>query len=572
MRSAKEAASGSSSGEVNIYDVAISGAGPVGLSLAIELGRRGRRVVVFERETMRGPQPRAKTLNMRSLMHFRRWGIAEAVRKASPVPADLPPNVVFQTRLFGHHIATIENTYFRGASLGNDPRFCEPSEWVPQHVVEDVLRSEVAALPNVEMLYATEVKALAQTAEQVTVTVADAKGERSMTAAFLVGADGARSTVRSLIGVQMQGRYAFAANYNMVLRIPELNERGPEPRGLMHWTVNADSPVVMGPIGDLWYIAKALEPGVSSMSDADIDACVCEAIGRRVDYEVLTVDPWYAHQLIADRYRQERVFLAGDACHLHPPFGGYGMNMGISDAVDLGWKLDGALAGWGGEALLGSYEFERRRVHHWTIDEAVENYRTLSRELLRPGLEDDTPEGESLRREVAREILANKQREFHTIGLVLGYHYGGSPIIACDENLPPPAAEIYVPEVVCGGLAPHVWLGEGDALYDQFGLGYVVIDTTGMNGAEATLVSAAAQLAVPITTIRRTDEATLAMYGRQLTLVRPDQHVAWHGAPVDLSHALRIMAVATGNGADDDPHDLHAKDGSEKPEVRMMAV
>ena len=532
------------------YEVAVVGAGPVGLSAAIELGLRGRRVLLLESTAQRGPQPRAKTLNMRSMLHFRRWGIADQIRAASPVPAELPRDVVFQTRLFGRHIATLPNIYLRGSEHDDDPRICELGEWIPQHVVESVLRTKLATIPTVRSRYGCELIDLEQQAGgSVRLFLREGGEPIEAEAQWVIGADGARSAVRERIGVSLTGRHAYACNYNLVLRIPELTEHPPARLGLMHWMINADSPVVMGPIGDLWYVTQPLAPDVSGMSEAEIAQCVTSAVGHPVEFEVVTVDPWYAHELIADRYRKGRVFLAGDACHLHPPFGGYGMNMGIADAVDIAWKLDAALAGWGGDALLDSYEFERRRVAVWTIDEAVENYRTLSRELLRPGLEADGPEGDALRARLADEIVAAKRREFHTIGLVLGYHYAGSPVMACAgaPTSSAPSAEDYEPGIACGVLAPHVVLRDGRPLYDVLGTGFSLIDTTDDRRAATPLLDAARQASVPLTHVRPEGEAVEALYGRRLVLVRPDQHIAWFGEGTDQAGAEAIIATVTGN-------------------------
>ena len=529
-------------------EVAVIGGGPVGLSVAIELGLRGRSVLLLERSIERGIQPRAKTLNMRSLTHFRRWGIADRVRAASPVPDDLPPDVVFQTRLFGHHIATVPNIYFRGAARAADPRICEPSEWVPQHVVEAVLREKVAALPTVRTRYGCELIDLQQDEAGARLSVREGGKVEEVTASWVVGADGARSRVREAIGATMIGRHAYGCNYNMVLSIPELTRNPPARRGQMHWMINADSPVVMGPIGDLWYVAKALPDGVTRLTEDEIAECVTAAVGRPVEFEVKTLDPWYAHQLIADRYRDRRIFLAGDACHLHPPFGGYGMNMGIADGVDIGWKLDAAIGGWGGEALLDSYEFERRRVHEWTINEAVENYRTLSRELLRPGLEEDGPAGDRTRAELAREIVASKTREFHTIGLVLGYHYAGSPVVACTDEPPVPSTEEYEPTVACGVLAPHVWLADGSSIYDAFGRWFTLLDTGSDARATETLSAAARAAGVPLEVLTLSEPAILERYGAGLVLIRPDQHIAWYGVGASLDEAHGIMRKVCGRG------------------------
>ena len=527
-------------------DVLVVGGGPVGLSLALELGLRGDRVLLIERDPSRGPQPRAKTLNMRSLEHFRRWGVAAAVRAAAPNP-DIPTDVIFQTRLYGKHLATVPNIYFRGNECAQDPRFSEPSEWIPQYLVEQILKAKAETLGNVALRYGTELVGFEQDDDGVSADLLTADGERtSVRVRYLVGADGARSRVRESIGASMIGRHAYALNYNMMLDIPELNADPPSPRGIMHWTVNPDSPSVFGPIGDLWYGAAKLPPGATTMTDEQIRAFVTGAIGRAVDFQVVTVDPWYAHELIADRYRDRRVFLAGDACHLHPPFGGYGMNMGIADAVDLGWKLHAVLRGWGGDGLLASYEWERRRVHQWTIDEAVANYAVLSPELMRDGLEDDTAEGESIRATLARELVEQKRREFHTIGLVLGYHYAGSPVVAGSRDLPPPSAEDYVPIAVPGVLAPHLWLAPGVSLYDRFGPGFTLIDRSGEPARTAALVEAAAALHIPLRVLQLDAERAAGLYPHALTLVRPDEHVAWVGEHTDAATAAATLRTVTG--------------------------
>jgi 2-polyprenyl-6-methoxyphenol hydroxylase-like FAD-dependent oxidoreductase len=523
-------------------DVLVVGGGPVGMALALELGVRGNRVTLLERDDARGPQPRAKTLNMRSLEHFRRWGIADAVRAASPLPCNLPTDIIFQTRLYGHHIATLPNIYFRGNVCAEDPRFSEPSEWIPQYLVERVMKTRLDDLPNVTQQYASELNAFEQDAGGVTAHLA--KGA-SIRARYLVGADGARSRVREDIGATMTGRHAYSANYNLVLHIPELDKVPPAHRGIMHWIINADHPGIMGPIGDFWYVAIRLPEGVTGMSTDEVSEFVASAVGRAVAFEIVTTDLWFAHELIADRYSQGRVFLAGDACHLHPPFGGYGMNMGIADGVDLGWKLDAVLKGWGGTALLDSYEFERRRVHQWTIDESVANYAVLSQELIKPDLEADTPEGASIRAQLAGEVLREKRREFHTIGLVLGYHYSGSPVIADGEALPSPTAEQYEPVALPGALAPHLWLDTNTSLYDRFGEGLTLLDRSGDSAVAATFRRVAAKLGIPLAVVVLPEDS-VALYPALFTLVRPDAHIAWVGDCADVTKANRILFLVTG--------------------------
>jgi len=251
--------------------------------------------------------------------------------------------------------------------------------------------------------------------------------------------------------------------------------------------------------------------------------------------EILTHDPWAAHSLIAERYGEGRIFLAGDACHLHPPYGGYGMNMGISDAVDLGWKLAARLRHWGGAQLLASYERERRAVHRRVIAEAVENYAAIPQNLVRRDLEGEGVESDAARQRLAAEILANKPREFRTLGVVLGYHYSGSPIVVEDGSAPPePHFMHYVPSAHPGCLAPHLWLADGSSLYDGFGAGFTLLVTAG--GAEddiEQLRAAACDLALPLTVFAPADNRLRDLCGARLALIRPDQHVAWRGDTLD---------------------------------------
>lgn len=519
-------------------DVLVVGAGPVGLSLALELGLRGRSVAVIEQQSRAGAQPRAKTTNVRSMQHMRRWGIAEALRDAAPLPRDYPTDVVFATSLFGRTLAVIENA-FEGAKRRDD-RFPEPAQWVPQYTVEAVLRERIAALPNVRLSFGTALEDAAQDDGGVTATVRehDADGTRTLRSAYLVGADGARSRTRAAMGAKMEGDHAFAHNFNLILRIPELEREPPALRAIMYWILNPKSPAVLAPLDaeGRWGIGILLPPGQLDLPDDQLLERVHSALGRRVEAEILTRDVWAAHRLVADSYRDRRIFLAGDACHLHPPFGGYGMNLGIADGVDLGWKLAAVLEGWGGEALLASYEIERRPVHLRTIAEAVANYSVLSQHLLTDSLEDETPEGEAARVLVRDAIVASKTREFKTLGVVLGSRYDNSPIIVDDGTAPPAEHHAtYEPSAHPGCLAPHAWLDD-TSLYDLLGPGYTLLRLDGGTGAAASAIAAAAAAAgVPLRVLDLEDAGLRDLYGASLALVRPDQHVAWRGASADPS-------------------------------------
>jgi 2-polyprenyl-6-methoxyphenol hydroxylase-like FAD-dependent oxidoreductase len=525
--------------------VLVVGAGPVGLSLAVELGLRGIDMTIIDQRDRTGPQPRAKTTNVRTMTHMRRWGIADALRAAAPLPYDYPFDVVFATKLFGHTLNVFENV--SAGAKRRDPRFPEPAQWVPQYIVEKVLHEKLSRLPSVRFQPATAFERLSQSETGVSVTVRDVRTDatRVVHAAYVVGADGARSLVRGAIGAKMTGEYAMSHTYSVVLRIPELAASPPDRKAVMYWLVNPESPGVFNTIdgSETWGFGVGLSAGESDIPDDEMIGRVQAAVGRKLKMEILERDRWAAHRLIADHYRDRRVFLAGDACHLHPPYGGYGMNLGIADAVDLGWKLGAVLAGWGGEALLSSYEQERRAVHERTIAEAIENFRTLNEHLLKAGLDEDTAEGARVRADVAEEIRAKKAREFNTLGVVLGSRYINSPIIVADSSSPPiEHPSEFQPSAHPGCLAPHAWLADGASLYDRLGDGYTLLILDAAAEAQAAQISQASDAAgVPLKVLDLTSSGLAPLYEAPLALIRPDQFVAWRGDAVDAAALVETV-------------------------------
>ncbi|HSV84831.1 MAG TPA: FAD-dependent monooxygenase [Ramlibacter sp.] len=536
---------------MNTVQVLIVGAGPVGLGLAIELGQRGIRSLLVERNDRVGYAPRAKTTNVRTREHLRRWGIADRLRAASPLGVDYPSNVVFCTRLAGRELARFENAMY--CAPGRNPLYSEHAQWIPQYTVEEVLREHAQSLPAVELRFNTELRGFRQDAEGVEAELLDkASGEtRKVRADFLVGADGARSLVRDLIGAKMEGQYGLSRNYNIVFRAPGLAEAHPHGKAIMYWQVNGELPSLVGPMdsGDTWFfMPTGVKEGVRA-ADLDAPAMIRQATGIALPYEVLSTDEWVASRLIATRYRDRRVFLAGDACHLHPPFGGYGMNMGVADGVDLGWKLAAVLQGWGGGALLDSYEVERRPVHEWVMAEAEKNHSILSNQLAAAGLEDEGEEGDRLRREIGARIQATKMREFVTLGVVLGYRYEASPVIVPDGT-PAPALDFinYVPSSRPGSLAPHAWLHDGSSLYDRFGRGFTLLAGTDADVADLEAARAqAAACGLPLEILQPQEGGVANLYPSRYTLVRPDQHVAWRADawPAEGEALLRRLSGRT---------------------------
>ena len=538
------------SGDNTEFDVIIVGAGPVGLSTAIELGRRKVRCLVIERNDRVGYSPRAKTTNVRTREHLRRWGIASALREASPISPNRPATVVFATRMNGHLLARFENA-MNGSRLRNN-LYSEEAQWVPQYVLEDVLRKCAQSLPGVSIEFNTEFVSVTDSGEKVSVLIRDLNADRTREVAsrYLIGADGARSSVRDAIGATMTGQGSFSQNYSVIFRAPDLEARQIHEPALMYWMVNNDVPSLLGPMDEngLWFFMATKLAGDVDPATIDPADLIRRGTGLSdLAIEVVGTDPWVAHRLVADRYSKGRVFLAGDACHLHPPFGGFGMNMGIGDAVDLGWKMAARLGGWGGGELLASYEHERRNVHVRTIAEAVANFELTSNQLVQPALEDPSPVGDATRREVSEIILATKVREFRTLGIVLGMRYEGSPIVVDDGSAPPSDHfMLYLPSAHPGCLAPHLWLVDGSSLYDHFGDGFTLLMTEGTAADANAFLATAKKRGVPVKFLTLPDLRLRGRYEARFALIRPDQHVAWRGNAMP-DDADSLIATVLGN-------------------------
>ena len=513
--------------------VLIVGAGPVGLAAAIELGHRGIPCLLIEKNDRVGYAPRAKTTNVRTREHFRRWGIADKLRAASPFGMNYPSNVVFCTSLAGYELTRFENALY--CAPGRNPLYAEHSQWVPQYTVEEVMRAHAQSLPGVELRFSCELKSFSQSDGFVDAVFQDHNREQTVNvqAKYLIGADGSRSRVREAIGARMEGTSGLSRNYNIVFRAPELAKAHKLGPAIMYWQINQEVPSVIGPMdqGDKWFFMPTGIKEGWKLDNADVSAFIYKATGIDSSYEVLSTDEWTASRLLSNSYRDRRVFLAGDACHVHPPFGGYGMNMGVADGVDLGWKLAAVLQGWGGAQLLDSYERERRPVHEMVLEEAVTNHSMLGNQLWKEGMDQDSHHGAALRAEVGAKIQAAKMREFSTLGVMIGYHYEDSPVIVGDGT-PAHGHDFvnYVPSSRPGSRSPHAWLHDSSSLFDHFGHGFTLLASKDAPSEAIDQARLQAQTAgVPLKVIQPNELAIPVLFPKRFTLIRPDQHVAWRG-------------------------------------------
>ncbi|MFG3248834.1 FAD-dependent monooxygenase [Streptomyces sp. NPDC048187] len=522
--------------------VLVAGGGPVGLAAAVELGRRDVDCLVVEpRAAVSHARPRCKTLNVRTMEHLRRWGLAERLRERAPLPASWSQDVVFCTSLTGRELSRF--TGVLGLAPDGD-RFPETGQQAPQYVLEEVLREAVEEIAPGRLVLGSKVVGVRQDDDLVSVTLEDGAGQRTVvTADYVIGCDGPRSVVRDEIGARYVGGEALRPNFGMVFRSPGLWEHVTHGPAVQYWVVNATAPALVGPLDrtDTWW---AIGFGVDrETGEREARRIIDGLAGRPVEAKVLSTDPWTARMQIVDRMRDGRVFLAGDAAHLNPPFGGHGLNTGIGDAVDLGWKLAAVLAGWGGPEVLDSYESERRPVQERVIREATANMRVLSTELLADNLDADDEAGAKARWAAGARIQETKKAEFHSLDLVLGLRVAASPIV-------PAEPEGAAGSAWTGARLPHLFLEGGRSLYDLLDADLTLL-ALGQDASVTAVEEAARLRGVPLTVVRLPEPVAAAyaeVLGARLVLVRPDQVVAWLGdeAPGD---ALALVDTLSGGSA-----------------------
>ncbi|HLI43709.1 MAG TPA: FAD-dependent oxidoreductase [Acidimicrobiales bacterium] len=522
--------------------VVIVGGGPVGLATALELAYHGIESLVLERRPeVSWLRPRAKTTSARTMEHLRRWGLAASLRERAALPVTWSHEAVFCTSLGGREITRISGCF--GLDLVGSELVAEPGQQVAQPVVEQVLREAVATSGLARLVTGVEVTAVGEAAGAAWVAAVDGCGTRHrIDAEYVIGCEGARSVVRTVIGATYQGRDDCRPNFNVVFRAPGLAERIPHGPAVHYWVLDPAQPSLVGRL-DLdatwWCIAQGVD---APTGEADPLRIVRRLVGLEQPVEVLATDAWRARMLLVDRYRNSRLFIAGDAAHQNPPWGGHGFNTGIGDAVNLGWKLAAVLAGWAPPTLLDSYEAERRPVAARTIDEARRNMATLAPELADPRLHGDGPDFEAARQAVAESIQASKDSEFHSLELTLGYEYSGSPIVVADQAVAPAPSRhrAYRPSAAPGHRLPHRWLAPGRSLYDQLGRELTLIGDLS-DPAVPRLARAADDLGIPLDLLHL--EGAVQHLGAPLALVRPDQHVAWRGGAVSPPEALLRLVI-----------------------------
>jgi 2-polyprenyl-6-methoxyphenol hydroxylase-like FAD-dependent oxidoreductase len=537
----------------DIVPVLVIGGGPVGLALAGDLGWRGIACTLVEQSDGSIYQPRMDLVGVRTMEFCRRWGIVPAV-EGSPYPRDYAQDNIYLTSLTGYELG---RERFPGIGQAPPPQESpQRRERCPQNMFDPILRAFAASQKSVALRYRTRLVAFTQNAELVTAVVENAEtgAREDIRARYIVGCDGARSLVRETLGIAMQGNPVLTYTTNVIFRCPHLlslHDKGKAYRHIFIGPEGTWATIVAINGRDEWRFSIIGGSEQRDYTTDDIKAAIRRAVGRDFEFEILSVLPWVRRELVAERYRGGRGFIAGDAVHVMSPTGGFGMNTGIQDVVDLSWKLAATLDGWGGEGLLDSYGIERQPIGTRNVTEASGNLRRMLSVPPHPDLLDDTAQGAVTRAKVGREFSETMRREWFTLGAHLGYRYENSPVCWPDGTAAPPDdPRVYVPTARPGHRAPHAFLADGRSTLDLFGRGFVLIGF-GADAAEAApLLEAAKKRNLPLTFAAIAEPHITALYERKFVLVRPDGHVAWRDdrMPVDALCVIDVVRGAADRG------------------------
>jgi 2-polyprenyl-6-methoxyphenol hydroxylase-like FAD-dependent oxidoreductase len=533
--------------------VLIAGGGPVGLTLAMDLASRGAGVMVVEmRERSEPPSVKCNHVSARSMEIFRRLGIVRKVREAG-LPEDYANDISYRTTTTGTELARIPipSRKRRYTAKGGPDTWWptpEPPHRINQIFLEPVLFECAAAMPGVRIVNRARVTNLVQDTEGVTATLRHADGRtEEVRSRYTVGCDGGKSPTRKLIGAKLVGDAVVQRVQSTYLRAPRLiNLMQGEPA----WATFSLNPRRSGNVyaidgRETWLVHNYMRDNEPDFESVDRDRSIRDILGVSDDfhYEMINKEDWFGRRLVADRFRQGRIFLCGDAAHLWVPYAGYGMNAGLADAANLAWLLAAVLNGWAGEAILDAYEAERlpitEQVSHFAMNHA--HAMASQREAVPERIEEESAEGMALRLLFGRAAYDLNVQQYAAAGLNFGYYYDRSPLIAYDGEMTPPySMGGFTESTVPGCRVPHVWLRDGGSVYDALGPDYALM-CTDPSVDVLPFAAAAEQARVPL---RIVNMEPTHIYTHKLVLARPDQHVAWRGNALPADCAALVAKIS----------------------------
>ncbi|MCH9671891.1 MAG: FAD-dependent monooxygenase [Gammaproteobacteria bacterium] len=525
--------------------VIVVGAGPVGLIAAMDLAWRDIPVIVLELRDDEAPaHPRCNTTSARTMEILRRLGCNEKYR-ACGLAADYPNDVTYSTGITGLEIARLHLPSADAGVMAD--RVAHDGGWhsaerphrASQFYLERVLREHALTFEEVDLRFCQEVIGVEQTDCAVNLKVRHTEtGEVStVTGSFVMGCDGGRSSVRKACGIEMAGGYTgLGRNQSIVIRSKDIRPIMERHNGLawMNWTINEAGRGNMIAIDgkDLWLTHLSLMPDQEGVTPETIDRHVRAVVGQAIEYEVEHTETWQLNRLVAERYREGRVFLAGDAAHIWPPYAGHGMNTGIEDGVALTWMLAAVWQGWAPMELLGAYEKERHNVGE-KVSRAAEGLVIQQTKIWKSiediaVLRDPGEAGHELRRRIRNELVMTDSVQFNAQGMNFALHYDESPVMEYDGG--PPEYEIrnYTPSTVPGCRAPYfAFVEDGVPIFDRIGQGFALLRSDESLDV-SDMVEAAQSCGMPLQVIDIEFEPRARdFYDHALVLIRPDDRVAW---------------------------------------------
>lgn len=533
--------------------VLIAGAGPVGLVLAMELAARGIDVTVLEpRRRLEPPNVKCNHVSARSMEILRRLGVAGAVRQAG-LPEDYPHDIAYRITATGQELTRIPIPCRRDrytAATGPDTGWptAEPPHRINQIYLEPILFLHAEAQARIRILNRTALRDFEQDAQGVRAVAehVDSGQRLNFDCDYLIGCDGGRSMVRKRIGAQLRGDAVVQRVQSTYIHAPDLLARFQHAPAWATFSLNPRRSGNMYAIDgrERWLIHNYLREDEPDFESVDRDACIRAILGVDAGfrYDIISKEDWYGRRLVAERFRDRRVFLCGDSAHLWVPYAGYGMNAGIADAHNLAWLLAARLQGWGAPGILDAYEAERlpitEQVSHFAMNHA--HAMASQRKSVPDGIEQPGPQGDALRAALGRAAYDLNVQQYCCAGLNFGYFYDRSPLVAYDgEPAPGYSMGAFTASTVPGCRTPYFELANGTPLYDALGPGYTLLRFDPAIDATPLLRAAQARgLPLAVLDADRRDPRA-AVYRHALLLSRPDQHVAWRGdaLPADL-HAL----------------------------------
>ncbi|MFA5702852.1 MAG: FAD-dependent monooxygenase [Advenella sp.] len=575
----------------NTYDtdVIIIGGGPVGLALAAELGWRNNRCILLEQSDGIVKHPKMDGIDLRVMEFCRRWGLIDDMKNFS-FPTNYPQDMVYVTSLAGYELGRESFAVpSGGAEIKNDGPSPETRIRCPQNFFDPILRKFADSFNSVSLRFNSKYLSFEEKDNGVHVQYENVLtgDKQTITGRYLVACDGANSIVREQLNIGFHGVGLHNYTTNVMFRCDDLfayHDKRPGYRWLFigpegtYGTMSAIN-------GRNEWRAQLFNDEKRKLSNEEIEAYLERMIGKPCDYEIISVLHWARRELVADKYNLGRIFMAGDACHATSPTGGFGMNTGIKDAIDLAWKLDATIKGWAGNNLLDTYDIERRPSGARAVREASGNWRRMMSPGYNPQLLNPDYEGALVRYEVGRRFSATMLREWYKLGIDLGYTYKDSPLCWPDnspdvldeiiqlseipaedlphgilsdgtrinatnlrewqrlsvhlnestsinvewEELTPAEVMVYRQTSKPGSRAPHVWLENGKSTLDWYGKGFVLLILDNEIPDTSNFVKIASECGLPVELIQCNEKDVARIYKRKLVLIRPDGHVAWRG-------------------------------------------